>query len=1201
MSLVGLLDSLSDVPAYREVVDALRSGERPTATLIEPAKPYVLASLWREWGAPVVVLCPHPDDARRLVEQLRAYCGDDAPVHHFAEAEILPYERLSTEAGTVNERLSALGALHATPGAGAGGNSLAPLIVTSVTGLMQKTLGPDLLLGTAHTVRRDQRLALEPTLEQWARMGYRIGALVEEPGTAARRGGIVDIHGPGHPEPVRIDLWGDRVDTIREFESGSQRSTEHLDAVHVLPAAEVLPALADSTGIDDAIRALDFTNTKTAERDRINEELAELMAGLSLDAASLYAGFFLHHTLMDHLRMAPGTLVVVSEPAEVVEAARHVEAGAEKLRLAKQERGDLPLGFPAALAPWAGLAEALDAWPARLELSRYHRAETSAGRAVELPFGPPAGYHGALDELARALAAPRAPTVVATQHSRRLEELLRESGLGTRETRSLDSPPETGVVEIVHTTLAGGWTLHARADGAGDEAAVLSLLTDVEVFGTSKRRARRPRRHAARLRAASVEELTPGAFVVHVDHGVARFVGTVNRATAIATGSPEPAGAVAPDAAEREYLVLEYAQGDRLYVPMEHLDRVSPYVGGDDVTPSPTRLGTQEWTRAVSRARESTKKLAVDLLALYAEREMAEGFAHDEDTPWQREMEDAFPFVETPDQELAIHEVKEDLEAVKPMDRLVCGDVGYGKTEVALRAAFKTVMSGKQVAVLVPTTVLAQQHHATFTERMDPYPITVEVLSRFRSEREQDDVIERMKRGEVDIVIGTHRLVQKDVGFKDLGLVVVDEEHRFGVGHKERLKELRREVDVLPLTATPIPRTLHMALAGIRDISTIETPPEERVPIKTYLAESSDDLIREAIQRELDRGGQVFFLHNRVKDIDLAADRIRHLVPDARVVIGHGQMHEDALSSVMVDFAEGEADVMVCTTIIESGLDIPNVNTLIVDRAGNFGLAQLYQLRGRIGRRSQRAYAYLLVERGRRLTDAAQRRLQTIVAAAELGAGFRIAMKDLEIRGAGNILGAEQSGHIHAVGFDLYTRLLAEAVADLRAATGDAPPPDHRIADPLVDLGLPASIPEDLVPHMPTRMAMYQRLAKARTTEELDDVPREFEERFGHRLPEELHHLLYGVRVRILARNARVESVVRKGERVTLKLIDQVGGARMALERVLGHRTTVGNQQVHVPTAGGDTPWGQALLEVLTRLEEFQQRVPELAAMGATE
>ena len=1183
---------LARVPAYRETLDELHRGSKRAATLPEPAKPFVLGALSKQWGGPVVVLCPHPEDSRRLVELIQSYAGDDAPVHHFAESEVLPYERLSIEAGTVHERLAALGALHGFVGDDA---SHPPVIVTSVTGLMQKTISPDLFRSNTSTVKRDDKLSVDQTLEQWARMGYRVGPLVEEPGTAARRGDILDIFGPGFTDPVRIDLWGNRVDTIRRFESASQRSIDHLDQFRVLPAAELLPAYVDAAALDALVRALDFTNVTTANRDRVDNDLAELIAGMSVDAGALYAGFMLHHTLLDHLAHAPNALLVISEPSEVLEAARHAEAGAEKLRLTKEERGELPMGFPSSLAPWEEIEAEIQRWPARLELSRYHRAEADpdAHRAVVLPFSPPAAYQGAVETLAASLVDRRTPTVIATQHSRRLEELLRNEGVGARETRTMDEEPTADLINIVHTTLAGGWTLHETSD---EDAPLVTLLTDTEVFGTAKRRVTRPRRHASKFRATSVDELTPGQYVVHVDHGIGRFMGTINRGVRDAEGENSASsteGETEP-AAIREYLILEYAEGDKLYVPMEHLGRLSPYVGGDEASPSPTRLGTQEWTRAVSKARESTQKLAVDLLALYAQREMSEGYAHAPDTPWQRELEDSFPFLETPDQDTAIQDVKADLEGIKPMDRLVCGDVGYGKTEVALRAAFKTVMSGKQVAVLVPTTVLAQQHFVTFTERLEPYPVAVEMLSRFRSPKEADEIVDKLKSGEVDIVIGTHRLVQRDVAFKDLGLVIIDEEHRFGVGHKERMKELRQEVDVLTLTATPIPRTLHMALAGIRDISTIETPPEERLPIKTYLAESSDDLIREAILRELDREGQVFFLHNRVKDIEWTADKIRTLVPEARVIVGHGQMPEDRLSDVMERFAAGDADVLVCTTIIESGLDIPAANTLIVDRAGNFGLAQLYQLRGRIGRRSQRAYAYLLVERGRRLTEQAQKRLQTIVAATELGAGFRIAMKDLEIRGAGNILGAEQSGHIHAVGFDLYTRLLSEAVIELRAATGDGPAAPLTGPDPLIDLGLPASVPEDLVPHMPTRMAMYQRLANTQTIEQLDELPREFEDRFGHQLPESLHHLMYGVRVKLLSREARVESIIRRGERITLKLIDQVGGARVPLQRALGHGTTVGNQQVHMSVVGGEVPWGQALLEVLGRLSAFQQMVPEL-------
>ncbi len=1172
LSLTGLLDVLGQASAYRRTTEAMASGGVHAAVAPDAAKPLVIAGLWRDLQRPMLVLCPHPDDARRLLDQLEAYCGEDAPLLHFAEAEVLPYERLSVEAGTVHERIRALGALHRTSDAPA-------LIVASVTGLLQKTLPPAVLRDAMHTLTRGQRLAVEPMLTRWARMGYAVGSMVDHPGTVARRGGIVDVYGPGYDRPVRIDLWGDEVDSIRAFDANTQRSGEHLDAVTVLPAGETLPLLADHERIDELIRGLDFANTGTSERDRIQDELADLLAGVSLDNASFYAGFLLRHTLLDHL--PEDVVVVMNEPSETVEAARHVEGGAEKMRLAKEERGALPMGFPAPLADWDTVSQVLAGLP-RLELSRYHQGETGGG-AVALPFDAAPSYQGAIEDLAEAVqAGHRGAVVIATQHSQRLRELLAEADVGAAEERTLDAAPERGVT-VVHTTVAGGWTLAAEEGGEP----LVTLLSDAEVFGARKQRVTRARRHAQRFQATTVEELTPGAYVVHVDHGIGRFAGTGSRSEE----TDAPGG--------REYLILEYAGGDRLYVPMEHLARLSPYAGGEEKPPSLTSLGGQEWTRAVSRARESTKRLAIDLLALYARRESSEGFPHGNDTPWQREMEDAFPFVETPDQQRAIDDVKEDMEIARPMDRLVCGDVGYGKTEVALRAAFKAVMSGKQAAVLVPTTVLAQQHYRSFAERLGPFPARVEMLSRFLTPKEQDEVVRGLKSGEVDVVIGTHRLVQKDVDFKDLGIVVIDEEHRFGVAHKERLRELRSEVDVLTLTATPIPRTLHMAMSGIRDISTIETPPEERLPIKTYLAERSDDLVKEAVQRELDRGGQVFFLHNRVKSIHLAAGALRDLVPEARILIGHGQMPEDELAEIMERFADGEGDVLVCTTIIESGLDIPNVNTLVVDHADRFGLAQLYQLRGRIGRRSQRAYAYLLVERGRRLTDTAKRRLETIMAATELGAGFRIAMKDLEIRGAGNLLGGEQSGHIQAVGFDLYTRLLSEAVAELRAMREGGAPPPPQTPDPIIDLGLPASIPEELVPHMPARMAMYQRLARATTIEAVDDLPREFMERFGHRLPDDLHNLLFGVRVRVLAKTAGVESVTRRTDRVTLKLVDEVGGARIALERALEHGTTVGNQQVHVPLEQGRTPWGQALLEVLEELAAFRERAGELAAVLA--
>ena len=1176
MGLEGLFGVLRSVPAYRDMLAALNSGgpDAERVTLLEQAKPYLIVTMWRDLGRPMLLLCPKPEDARRLVDQLETYCGDGSSIHHFAESEVLPYERLALDPATLHPRIEALSALAP------GGDGGPPLIVASIMALMQQTIGADLFGRLTERVSVGQRLTLEPLLESLARMGYTFGPAVEQPGSVSRRGGIIDIFSPQMDLPARIELWGDVVDSIRLFDPATQRSVEPSQALVLLPAWEVLPAFVDHSEITERVRALDFRNVKTAERDRIDDELAELMAGLSTDNASFYAGFFHQHTLLDHLDPATTPLVLIDEPAEVEEAAHQWEANAARLRLTKLERGELPEGFPVSFTDWSTLADELGRLQ-RVEVSRYHAGPGASAHA--LPFQAPPAYHGSLDEMTDAFGSGRlGSAVVATQHSQRIGEVFSDATVPVRESRSLDDAPAGDVVEVVHASAAGGWLLRESEEAP---APLLTLLTDTEVFGSAKRRPSRSRRRALPAHHILIEDLTPGQFVVHVDHGVARFAGTQTM----------DGGAEAGEG--REYLILEYADRDRLYVPMEQLARVSLYSGGDDADPSPTRLGTQEWSRTMARARESTLRLAVDLLQVQAQRQLVEGHAFAPDTPWQREMEDAFPHVETPDQAAAIFDVKEDMQSTQPMDRLVCGDVGYGKTEVALRAAFKTVMEGKQVAVLVPTTVLAEQHAATFGERLKPYPVRLEVLSRFRTDAEQDQVIAALKQGEVDVVIGTHRLVQKDVGFKDLGLVVIDEEHRFGVNHKERLKDLRREVDVLTMTATPIPRTMHMALAGIRDISTIETPPEERLPIKTYLAEASDDLVREAVQRELDRGGQVYFLHNRVKTIDLAAGHLRELVPGARIAVAHGQMPENLLSDEMEHFAAGDADVLVCTTIIESGLDIPTVNTLIIDRADRLGLAQLYQLRGRIGRRAQRGYAYLLVPPGRRLTEAAQRRLHTIVAATELGAGFRIAMRDLEIRGAGNILGAEQSGHIHAVGFDLYTRLLAEAVQQLRASGTGTPAPIE--PDPQVDLQLSAGVPEELVAHLPTRMGLYQRMARARTMDDVEDLAREFRDRFGHTLPDDVHHLLYGVRVSVMARLASVEAVIRRGDEVTIRLREPAGGARVPLERALGHGAHVGNQQIRLG-ADGETPWGQALLEVLERLAAFREQVADQVASMAT-
>jgi len=631
---------------------------------------------------------------------------------------------------------------------------------------------------------------------------------------------------------------------------------------------------------------------------------------------------------------------------------------------------------------------------------------------------------------------------------------------------------------------------------------------------------------------------------------------------------------------EREYLLVEYEESDRLYVPIYQADRLSRYIGADDRPPRLNRLGTAQWQTVKARAKQAAEEVARELLELYAARELTEGYAFGPDGEWQTELEASFPYFETEDQLRAIADVKADMERPKPMDRLICGDVGYGKTEVALRAAFKAVLDGKQVAVLVPTTVLAQQHYATFRQRLAPFPVEVEMLSRFRSRSAQREILEGLLTQQVDIVIGTHRLLQKDVAFADLGLLVIDEEQRFGVTHKEQLKRMRTEVDVLTMTATPIPRTLYMALTGVRDISTIETPPEERLPVTTYVGEYDAELVRRAILRELERGGQVFYVHNRVQTIQTARRRLTKLVPEATFATGHGQMREADLEQVMLRFVGGEIDVLVCTSIIESGLDIPNANTLIVERADHFGLAQLYQLRGRVGRGAQRAYAYLFHDRLTRLTQEARQRLETMHEATELGAGYTIAMRDLEIRGAGDILGTRQSGQIAAVGFDLYTRLLRRAVQELRAQREGKPPPPEPLGSIRIDLPISVRLPEDYVPDVRLRLQIYRRLAELGSMIQIDEMERELADRFGP-LPPDVKNLMYQLRLKALARDARVSVIGIDNGRLVLRSGRGIYPDRDKLKRLLGERVAVGRRDIWLPQERG---WQGELVAVLKKM-----------------
>ncbi|MFC2000139.1 transcription-repair coupling factor [Chloroflexota bacterium] len=856
-------------------------------------------------------------------------------------------------------------------------------------------------------------------------------------------------------------------------------------------------------------------------------------------------------TLIDYL--PPECLVIVVEPEEVETSMDDLDFHAGQLRESLVEKGELAGDFPVPYLTFLELGQRLGSLGQGLTLTRWPRDDTSA---YELAFSPAPSYGGqlamSLTETKEQLRRKRR-VVVVSQQAARLAELLYEEDILVSPCSSLERTPDPGTMALVQGSLSEGWKM-------GKD---LLVLTDAEIFGYTKQpRLTKPRpvQHKALL-----PDLSPGDYAVHVEHGIGRFAGMTK---------------LRRDGVEREYLVLEYASGDRLYVPIDQADRISRYVGAAGKTPSLSRLGTHEWERVKKRVKESAREMARELLDLYAAREVVPGSAFSPDTMWQQELEASFPYVETPDQIEVVEQVKADMEEARPMDRLVCGDVGYGKTEVALRAAFKTVMDGKQVAMLVPTTVLAQQHFTTFADRLAAFPVRVEMLSRFRSEREQEAVVAGLGNGSVDICIGTHRLIQGDVVFKDLGLVIIDEEQRFGVGHKERLRHMRREVDVLTLSATPIPRTLHMSLVGVRDMSTMETPPEERLPIKTCVAEYNEAVIREAIIREMERKRQVFFVHNRVHSIDWVARRLRDLVPEARIAVAHGQMSEDKLERAMLDFIQGEDDVLVCTTIIESGLDIPNVNTLIVNDADKLGLAQLYQLRGRVGRGNNRAYAYFLYSRGKHLSEAAERRLQTIFDATELGSGFRIALKDLEIRGAGNLLGPEQSGHIATVGFALYCQLLSEAVEELKSGQRKDEAvdlPEHLL--PIVELSLSAYISEDYVADINTRLDLYQRLARARSAGEVNQMGEELRDRFGSP-PPEVDDLLYVVSLRALAARAGIQSISREGRHIVVRLWE---GLKIDRERLTDfhHGLTVGTSQLRLDISILGKKWRSVLQEVV--------------------
>ncbi len=1135
MSLGGVLDALLDEtsgdPALRGAVRDAQEGSARELDLTAPQslRPFIVAALARAADRPVLAVTATGREAEDLVAALDCLLPPGS-VAEFPAWETLPHERLSPRSDTVGRRLAVLRRL-VHPEASDTQHGPLQVVVAPVRSVLQPQVNGLADLEPVR-LRVGDEVSLDDIVRRLVAAAYTRVDLVERRGEFAVRGGIIDVFPPTDEHPVRVELWGDEVDEVRSFSVTDQRSLAPLEGgLWAPPCRELL--LTDD--VRSRARALAVQHPELAEMltklaEGIAVEGMESLAPVLVDDMELLLDLVprdTHVLVCDPERVHTRAHDLVATSQEFLEASWAAAAGGGQSPIDLEAAGYRTLGdvrqhaLGRGLAWWSVSPFGFDADLA-VELDGVE-SRTLSARPVD-------SYRGDADrattDLRAALAADWAVVLTSEGHgsAKRLAEMLSGDGLPARLTADLVAAPERGVIQVTTATLVTGFYA---------DVARLAVLSESDLTGKGGVSTKDMRRMPSRRKnMVDPLQLRPGDYVVHDQHGVGRYVEMTQRTV---------------QGAMREYLVVDYAPSkrgqpaDRLFVPTDALEQVTRYVGGD--APTLDRIGGSDWSARKSRARRAVREIAAELIKLYAARQAAPGYAFGPDTPWQRELEDAFPYVETVDQLITIDEVKRDMERSTPMDRVIAGDVGYGKTEIAVRAAFKAVQDGKQVAVLVPTTLLVQQHLQTFAERYAAFPVSVRALSRFQTDTEADAVVAGLTEGSVDVVIGTHRLLSGTVRFKDLGLLVVDEEQRFGVEHKEQIKHLRANVDVLTMSATPIPRTLEMSITGIRDMSVIQTPPEERHPVLTYVGGYDEKQVAAGIRRELLREGQVFFVHNRVDTIERAASRLRELVPEARIVTAHGQMAEHSLEQVIEDFWEKRADVLVCSTIVETGLDISNANTLIVDRSERLGLSQLHQLRGRVGRGRERAYAYFFYPRDKPLTEEAYQRLATIAQYTDLGAGMQIAMKDLEIRGAGNLLGAEQSGRIADVGFDLYVRMVGEAVEEFK---GETPSEEPEVR---IDLPVDAHLPHDYVPSERLRLETYRRMSEADSDAAVDAIRDELDDRYGP-LPEPVENLLEVARFRVLARRVGLHEVVQAGNHVRFGPVELRDSQQVRLARL---------------------------------------------------
>ena len=1194
MNLTQLLPLADGWETLSHLDEGLRRGKR--AVLLEgvplAAKGWLLARIWQDIKKPVFLLTYNDEQAARLAADLETFLpetpGGKVRVLHSSLSLLLDDEESGRDVQKAGRRLATLTQLA--------NGEMPAFVVAPATALLQKTPLPAEVKNRRLTLSVGDTVQLDAVAARLNAFGYRREDQVNFPGSFARRGDILDVFPSDSAAPVRVDLFGDEIETIRPFDRETQISDGSVQTITLFAAHEVsftrermakaVPVLRKQ--LDKAVKALEKAGGEN-RRERL-ERLRDSAEGdiSKIEQAAYFAGIerylpVLHPDAGCALDYLPDDcLIVLDEPSQMKShAERDVETVMVNLS-GRAERGEilpasdpLCLGFDEAIkAATTGKQAVLMSLLARsLSFISPDLHLHVLGTPAENFAGKPSALADALDTYLRnnvrvAVVSAQAPRVRGVLAERSIPE------------SPLQQLTDKGGVALVNGVLPSGFRI---------PDARLVVLTDTEVFGTPQDKLKGGRRREFRegMRLTSLLDLKDGDYVVHIHHGIGQFLGLQK---------------IKNQNVEKDYLVLQYEGSDRLYVPVDQIDRVQKYIGSEGNAPSLNKLGGNDWARTTARAQKQVKEIAGELIALYAARQAAPGHAFGEDTPWQREMEDNFPHTETPDQLAAIEDVKRDLEAPHPMDRLICGDVGYGKTEVAIRAAFKVASEGRQVAILCPTTVLAAQHFSTFSERLAQFPLKVEMMSRFRSQKEQAQTVEHIKHGTVDIVVGTHRLLSKDIDWKDLGLVIVDEEQRFGVTHKEKLKQLRKSVDVLTMTATPIPRTLHMSLAGIRDMSLINDPPEGRTPVKTLIKEYDESLIKEALLREIDRGGQAYFIHNRVQSIYHVAGRLEKILPNIRFRVAHGQMGEDDLEEAMLDFYEHKFDVLVCTTIVESGLDISNVNTIIIDNADKMGLSQLYQLRGRVGRSRRQAFAVLMYQKHKSLSTIAEQRLDALREFSDLGSGYKIAMRDLELRGTGNLLGAEQSGTVSAVGFDLYTQLLEQAVREFKHDEPDK----TQIPLPTVDIPVAASIPDKYVPGEAQRILMYKKLAAVRDLAGVEQLQAEFEDRFGTP-PPPVWNALALLRLRLKCQEIGINSITSEANKITIAFKKEV---KLPLHTLKPLNAAFKNQrhtftlEKAVLTASGTNllPMVEEMVEVLARAlsEKAPPRVSPSANPSAT-